>query len=588
MTELKVTRFSPTSSAIDLREYVNPPDFGPEDMNLTETAFNDLLYAVSEFFNPNREAKTYFIVGKEKLRVPGNAVVMTANSKLVASLTNQPKSEIVLLPDMIISQSYMAFASAWLFINGMTPNPHGPYTWGFTTKDHVQLYFWFKALQVDLRRIEMISEWFSSMISSEGERYKTKLIVPNYRAAGGGIHSIEQVDKMTREELKAIPAVGGRFLGIMYNAPGMVLFPEPDEKTMKDWAKANLFEERDVPRMRFKGSAQDKALLARVYEDLAPTCQAVIDSGFNKQLNDENVVCFLIDEIAELTDKPRLDFQEKEQAAESKARAESDQEYYRVGSIPPSRVISPEQKLEAELRVKRMEGSLQESKIEKIEFKKDSAPDLSSYATYSVKEEDANSAQATIQLLSPSIASNYLYEFIMGSEAIKVYGDALVGSIVSPLMARLYQSGGKFPPLASHMAVSKSPRSFVKIWLYVNGVTTNNRRPLYSENLSFAEKLQMWQWLNYFNIDINDASVQGFIRDMSIDALALNDELSEENKLLLTDIASKIKLFCKDDGHGMLCDANKNIRRALGIKVEPGMVLTFNSPAGPVSIPPLS
>jgi len=553
---------------VDLRPYVEAnPDVGADDIGLSEQSFQDLLYAISEFFNPEREVKTYFVVGKELIKVPGNLVVMTSHSALVAGMERR---NLQLCPDMSITASPKAFVTAWLFINGITPNPNAPWTYGFEAKDHAWLYFWLRALQVDLLRIELIAEWMTFPYDV-GTRIDTETYTPNETGRSIGVTNVSQVDNMSLDELNSR----------IVNRPGAFFLPmgvDPNSvDSVRDYAKRILFTKNRTSRLEYTGKKEDLPLLTRMYEDLLPSCKQIIDNKFEPPFDQYSAVCQGIDDLGDLIGKPRINFRDIDmKVQQDKENAWREAEFQRTGQYTYERMPTN--------RIPEHAVILKEGKEGTLNIVPGSAPDLTAYAVYSTIPNEAIVAQATLLALIPDEASKYLFELRVGRENAKVYGDPLVMSVYSETMSRLYQSrraGEDYPQLASHLSIGASPRAFVKVWLYINGITSDTENALASTNMSLQERLQMWDWFNYFDVPLSN--VMGWLKPLGEDAERIKDKLAEDGKTKLIEnyrdklslIHSRLSPRCRGErkrGHASgtpfgLCEGIDSIAKALGIYV---------------------
>lgn len=485
------------TTAFDFRPYLNTnPDIGAENLDMSEIHLANMLRAMEEFFDPSRAAKTYFTVGKERYRVSGNYIVMTAHSSYIASKswdTYIPKPEepwikhvlgwdsSVVLEDLSISASPRAFASAWLFINGITPNPHAPWVWGFEGRDHVMLFHWLVGLDA-LDKIYLMDEWFSGMVNSFGE----------YKEVGSNIFSAEAGYSRYVTKKKLVPKV----------------------------------------------SPETLALLDPVYNYLQPICQRVMQGNTIPPIL-ESIKCSVLDDILDLksVDAPRFRDWEEQMRRSTKSR------------LAPMPLYTEKKGQITKGRGRFLNTHIGPNTVPDLELVSDDY--FSDDAGAQTLERYAASllfAPERSNLGGPTFA----YPLKVGKESVTIYGDPLVMSVYSEFMATTYSVGkdvADYPVIASHLSVGQDPYAFVAVWLYVNGITSSYRDTgTLNRNLTIISRLHMWDWIDYLGVDTQDQFVQFWFRDI-VDDLAANRaagrELGEDEKKYLSIMHSKVKSGCE-------------------------------------------
>ena len=270
-------------------------------------------------------------------------------------------------------------------------------------------------------------------------------------------------------------------------------------------------------------SEVERKLLTAIYDDLAPMCNRLIES---KGRVGDFSACQIFDDLADVLSRPRVEFHAyqdllgEERYPETKERV----------TMPAAKLSSKE-------------------------------PNLSPYVVFGTQ---ASVNAAIVLSTDPSYAKVFYPPLIVGEERVTVYGNPVVMSAHSSLFARLLERGvdtKAYPVLAANLKVANSPRAFLAVWLYMNGVDTS-----FGRNLSVLEMMQMWEWMNYF--DISNASTVGYWLKTIVHVLATrvgyepvgymsqrlgahdirlldNVKLSDEEKRTLASIHAKILPRCK-------------------------------------------
>ena len=444
---LPLSLSSEEGQVTDIRPYLHLQiDVGAEDLNMTEEELENFYKAIREFFNPDNTELLSLIsitVGKEQYRIPGNPAVMAAYSNIMLPLAESwGRGKLALFPpiakDLSISLSPKAFVSAWIYVNGLTSDL---WNWENTITDNAMLFLWLRALGVDLDRIEYLAEWMSGV---------TSLFSKNYGKAGVRPYEDYEVkvkpDAVSEEEWKALTRP--RFIG------------GPPEHVVTNRV-SNPIDLNDT----------ERKLLTAVYEDLAPICQRTIDNGFSDQ---GMFMCQTFDEFADVLGKPRLEFRLRQMAHESRRD---------FGAPRNDPRVRPDQK------------EIKFTPFMPLQRGVDNEVNLSSYKTFG-RYADVNAA--IILSIDPGYASSFYPTLKVGEEKITVYGNPVVMSTRSGLFERLFERSvdtTTYPMLASNIKLSESPRAFVAVWLYLNGVDDS-----FGENLSVVDRIQMWEWMNYFDV----------------------------------------------------------------------------------------
>lgn len=202
-----------------------------------------------------------------------------------------------------------------------------------------------------------------------------------------------------------------------------------------------------------KLSDTEKKLLTAIYEDLASTCKL--------QTPDKPRTCRMIDDFADVLEAPRFEYILNEQPTRNDYISTEVKDY----------VTGPAIKLDSK------------------------EPNLSPYVVFG---NEASVNASIIFSTDPAYARHFYPSLIVGEERVTVYGNPLVMSIYSDLFTRLTErelDTAAYPKLASNIKIGDSPRAFLAVWLYMNGINDT-----LTPNLSVLEMIQMWEWMNYFDI----------------------------------------------------------------------------------------
>lgn len=109
-------------------------------------------------------------------------------------------------------------------------------------------------------------------------------------------------------------------------------------------------------------------------------------------------------------------------------------------------------------------------------------------------------------LFNPKYGEVLMTRFIIGKDMAKFYGSPVIMAMRSGLMKAYLNSMAEHPeeqpyPLAAEITVT-TLKSVMSVWAYMNlgllGMTAD---------LTFDEYLDVWNWLNYFDVDLHDHEI---------------------------------------------------------------------------------
>lgn len=104
-------------------------------------------------------------------------------------------------------------------------------------------------------------------------------------------------------------------------------------------------------------------------------------------------------------------------------------------------------------------------------------------------------------LLNESIASKIMVPFDITSSKIRLYGQPLTMAQRSPLIASMLDVISYKEPTSLAISVTVgNPKALLQFWLYLNGLVQR-----------LDPRLETWEWINYFGIDLKSDAVKGWI-----------------------------------------------------------------------------
>ena len=141
--------------------------------------------------------------------------------------------------------------------------------------------------------------------------------------------------------------------------------------------------------------------------------------------------------------------------------------------------------------------------------------------------------------LDPDVElQRFLVPFTVGTNKIKLYGLPVLMIAKSELIKSLIDklSLTENNPLAISQSVD-SPNGLIIVWLYMN----NNLSSL-PVDIDPRDYLNIWQWLNYFDVPYNSEFIKQYIRYLFL-SIYFKQLIAPESKNILADILAKTKII---------------------------------------------
>lgn len=164
---------------------------------------------------------------------------------------------------------------------------------------------------------------------------------------------------------------------------------------------------------------------------------------------------------------------------------------------------------------------------------------------------------------NPKYMPKFMTEFQVGKQLLKFYGYPIImgnkSKLIETHLDAMLESDPPFH-LASEVDVVH-PRSFMSIWMYMNiqdfsWVTTS----FYTYKLTPTEIINMWSWINYFNIPISSRAVSSWFLSQ-IMTLRVSEIKDEDLKIVGS--AAK-RMIANDKVVNEMTTVAKNFRDNVG------------------------
>ena len=132
----------------------------------------------------------------------------------------------------------------------------------------------------------------------------------------------------------------------------------------------------------------------------------------------------------------------------------------------------------------------------------------------------------------------FLVPFTVGANKIKLYGNPNLMISKSELIKSLIDklSTTEINPLAINQEIIQS-NGLIIVWLFMNNVVA-----LPPTTIDAKDYLDIWQWLNYFDVPYNSDFVKDYIKNLFLPTY-IKQLMAPENKGILADILIKVRII---------------------------------------------
>lgn len=149
-----------------------------------------------------------------------------------------------------------------------------------------------------------------------------------------------------------------------------------------------------------------------------------------------------------------------------------------------------------------------------------------------------------IYLDPTSDEAKFLTKFTVSQDKIDLYGSPPLMQFKSNLVLSMMDKIEKDNALASNLPLADK-RSLEAVWLYINDKPFTFNQLLHedADQEDRQTAIQLWPWLNYFDVPYENASIKQYIDRLVNNKNFLGELTKPENKEILEDVRKKIKII---------------------------------------------